>query len=379
MPTKSRNILADQDINYLSRVKVKNSGFTAGTAATYIGKHEIVTVDGSSSSGAYIEVDEAIAGIALEEQDLWVTVHEIREFGAVTRWALVELDTSAASIGDAVYLSATTAGAITLTASPRRVGTVVVAATVANGGLCLVDPVAHQASSGAAAIAWSAREECFGPTGADPVGWTFNAGTDAEAVDAVVDTAQAGGVWVIVTGNLDGTTAADGSGIVWDDMPIQLDSAGGDTYIEARVRIKAALTFASVGFGLTDSTALEEPFTNSADTVTTTATDACGFLYDTDATTDNWWACAVDTDVDDVHATTGSAPVADAWQILRMEIANDGATIRFYVDGALTNTLSAAGVGPDVVLYPYVIANTTAGTPTSRSVDVDYIEVGSIR
>lgn len=213
--------------------------------------------------------------------------------------------------------------------------------------------------------------------------WILNSGTDAQAIDAAIDTSQAGGVFQLVTGDLDGTTAADGSGMVWSGVPVQLDSTGGVTVVEARIRIKSGITFASLGFGLTDATGLEEPFTNSADTVTPVADDAVGFLYDTDATTDEWFGCAVDsTTLDTGTATTSVAPVADTWQILRIEISADGATISFFIDNAATADLAltgAAGVGPDVVLYPYVIANTTAGTPTSRTVDVDYVRVETVR
>ncbi len=227
---------------------------------------------------------------------------------------------------------------------------------------------------------WSALEDFFGMADTEAEhGWVLNSGADAQALDPAIDTAQAGGVFQLVTGDADGTTANDGSGMVWGDMPIQLDSAGGDVAIEWRVRIKTAITDVSVGFGLTDATTLEEPFTNSADTITSTATDAVGFLYDTDATTDEWWACAVDSDTDDTaNATTGTAPVADTWQTFRIEISNDGATIRFYIDGTLELTFSGdAGVGPDAVLYPYIIACAT--TTTSKTIDVDYCEVSGVR
>lgn len=207
---------------------------------------------------------------------------------------------------------------------------------------------------------------------------TLNSGSDAQAVDPAIDTAQAGGVWRLVTGNADGTTAADASQLVWSDVPIQLDSMGGDLTLEARVRIKSAITTVSVFFGLTDSTSLEEPFTNASDSITSTATDGAGFLYDTGATTDTWWGVAVDTNTDDTgNASTGIAPVADTWQVLRMVVASDGASVRFFVDGTLYLTLSGGGCGPDVVLYPTLIACAT--TTTSRTVDIDWIKAQGVR
>ena len=101
--------------------------------------------------------------------------------------------------------------------------------------------------------------------------WVLNSGTDDLAIDPAIDEAQAGGVFQCVTGDADGTTAADGSGMVWIGNPIQLDSTGGVTVIEARIRIKSDITLLSLGFGLTDSTALEEPFTGATATVTPVA------------------------------------------------------------------------------------------------------------
>jgi hypothetical protein len=204
--------------------------------------------------------------------------------------------------------------------------------------------------------------------------WILNSGADAQALDPVI-TAGANGTIRLTTGNADGTTANDASQMVCN-VPMRADSVG--LYAEARLKCVTNIATMSVFFGFTDSTSLEEAFTNSADTITSTATDACGFLYDTDATTDEWWAVAVDTDVDDTgNATTGVAPVADTYQVLRVEVSADGNTIKFYINGTLVATRSAGGVSPDASLYATVIACAT--TTTSKSVDVDYIDCGHAR
>jgi hypothetical protein len=215
--------------------------------------------------------------------------------------------------------------------------------------------------------------------------WVLNSGADAQALDPAIDNTQAGGVFKLVTGDLDGTTASDGSGMVWSGVPVQFNSTNGVTIIEARVRIKSGITFCSVGFGLTDATTLIEPFTGSADVISLTAptADAVGFLFDSNNTTQEWFGCAADTSSLDVgNSTTGVAPVQNVWQILRIEISSNGVTINFFVDNSSAADLTMSGsfgVGPDVVLYPYIIANTTAGTPTSRTIDVDYIRIETIR
>lgn len=204
--------------------------------------------------------------------------------------------------------------------------------------------------------------------------WIENSGTDAQAIDAEISTAE-GGAIRITTGNADGTTAADGSQVV-GAIPCQADSGG--LFMEARVKCVTNVATMSLYVGFTDATGLEEPFTNAADVITSTATDACGFLYDTDATTDTWWCVAVDTDVDDTgNAAIASLPVADTYQTLRIEVSPDGNTILFFVDGALVDTRNAGGVSPSTNLYPTVIACAT--TTTSKSVDIDYIKYGHCR
>ena len=209
---------------------------------------------------------------------------------------------------------------------------------------------------------------------------TLNSGSDPQAVDAVRDTAQPGGVIQLVSGDADGTFGTDGSQIVLSSCPIQLDAAAQPIEVEARVRIVSAVTTCSVFFGLTDVTTIEEPFSNSADTITSNASDAVGFLYDTDATTDRWWMVAVDTDTDDAGNAAlpaSSVPVADTWQVLKMVIAGDGAQIVFYIDGEPVGTLAGDGVGDDVPLYATLTVCST--TTTSRTLECDWIRLSGER
>jgi len=205
--------------------------------------------------------------------------------------------------------------------------------------------------------------------------WVLNKGSDGSAADPAID-AQECGVLKLTTGAGDGSTAQDGSQVVCH-IPVQADSGG--LVGEARLHINTAITNLAVNVGFTDSKALEEPFTIAAgDAITSTASDAACFVYDTDADTDEWFMCAVDSDTDDTgNATTGTAPTADTYQTFRIEIDSDGNTIRFYIDGTLEGTLTGGGISPDVDLYFTVIA---CGDGTaSKTVDVDYIYVAHNR
>lgn len=200
--------------------------------------------------------------------------------------------------------------------------------------------------------------------------WILNSGSDAEAVDPVIATGEQGAM-NMVSGDADGTFANDGSQIILA-IPVQADSGG--LIIRARLKIATAITDVSVFFGLTDITTLEEPFTNSADTVTSNASNGAGFLYDTAATTDQWWMVGVDGDTDATGiAALGVAPTADTYQDLRIEFEPDGESARFYVDDVLKGTLTAAVIAASTNLY--LVACVCSTTTTSKTVTVDMLQI----
>jgi hypothetical protein len=204
--------------------------------------------------------------------------------------------------------------------------------------------------------------------------WILNKGSDGTAADPAIAADERGKI-VLTAGAGDGSTAEDGSQIVCA-VPVQADS--GNLVFETRLHINTAITGLSVIAGFTDVSTLEEPATIATATITTNASDMAAFVYDDGATTKEWYAVACDGNTDDTgNATTTSAPVADTYQTLRIEVSADGATIKFYVDGVLKKTLSgAAGVSPDVNLYATVCI---CGTGETATVDVDYIYVGHDR
>jgi len=102
-------------------------------------------------------------------------------------------------------------------------------------------------------------------------------------------------------------------------------------------------------------------------------------VYDTDSTVDQFFMCAVDSTVQDAgNATTGTAPVADVFNVLRIEVSADGSVIKFFIDGVLEGTLTGdVGVSPDVNLFATVVVNST--TTTAKDLDIDYIACGVLR
>jgi len=152
----------------------------------------------------------------------------------------------------------------------------------------------------------------------------------------------------------------------------------GNLVFETRVKL-SAITGVALFVGLTDQIAsLEMPIESagSADTITTTATDAVGFFFDTRMTTDNWWLAGVKNNADATHQNSGIAPVADTYNTLRIELDASGNAI-FYMDGVKIGTQMANAVTATVALTPVIAAFTPAAA--SRSIDGDYILVQADR
>jgi len=353
--------------------------FEAGGTIT---ANDIIVVNGKSTTSGFATVVAADADSALlAVGDLWIARH-----GAVagqtircSRQAIIgAIDTSALAQGDALYLSSTP-GAYSGTAPtnyPKRMGTVL--SVSATKGVVTLAPSSDFGDAAAFSALllpsvkyrhfcdfdqWQTWVEAETP-------YVLNAGTDPQAVDAIIVSAERG-IARMVTGD-DGTTptmAVNGTQMTFH-VPVQADSGG--LLIEARVTL-SAITNIHAFFGLTDLTTLEEPFAiSSKDVVTANADDAVAFVFDTGAATDKWFACAVDsTTVDTGSGATSKAPVAGTYQRLQIGISADGASVVFKIDGATIATLTGdAGVTPNTDLY-MTMGGYSLGA-ASRNIDVDY-------
>ena len=152
---------------------------------------------------------------------------------------------------------------------------------------------------------------------------------------------------------------------------------------EARVKMSAITTTAmSIGFNddqLEASNTL--PVELSGTTFTSNAATFVGFVFDTDATNDNWHAFAVDDCTDTTTPiaclNTGVAPVADTYQTLKVVVHDRGACYMAYAEFFINCELQASienAIDRDATLVPHIAAEARAAC-ASRNHDVDYIEV----
>jgi len=183
----------------------------------------------------------------------------------------------------------------------------------------------------------------------------------------------AGGV---LTCDTSGGGGANGSQIV---MSIPFSADKGNLVFETSLHINTAIAGCRVVAGITDNAAWELPATIAAgDVITTNASDACVFVYDDQADTDEWFAVGVAGDTDATgNGTTSTAPVADTYQTLRIEVAADGSTASFYIGGALVGSLTANAITAATTVYATVLIQESAAA--AKTVDVDYIYVGHTR
>ena len=207
-------------------------------------------------------------------------------------------------------------------------------------------------------------------------GWMSRKGT-TNAVDWTVTTNPGG----TVVGKVGDTTASMAVSGVQLDSGLHWKANQGNLTFEAKVKL-GIITNIAVYIGFTDQvSALEMPIQSaaSADTITTNATDGCGFMFDTSMTTDDWWLVGVANDVDSTKQDTTFVPVADTYATFRIELTSAGVAT-FYYNGTAVGTAMTAAVTATVALTPVVAAfNRTTANGATTIVTVDYIHVSADR
>ncbi len=197
-------------------------------------------------------------------------------------------------------------------------------------------------------------------------------GSDAQAIIATVVAGEAGGVVRQTSG--DTTVVAESACALTHALNWKANQGG--LYMKARVRLNTSVADVAVCVGLTDvlaTTTLEEPFSISGTTITSNATDAVCFVFDTAQTNDAWHIQGVKNNTDTAINNTGVAPVADTWVTLEIVVDTIG-NATFYINGVSYGTVANA-VTASVALTPVV--SIMARTTTSKVIDMDYLMVAA--
>lgn len=208
--------------------------------------------------------------------------------------------------------------------------------------------------------------------------WQAVEGTDSATSAAAILSGGIGGVLRLTTGDAGTGYAADAEQITQHALMWQ--ASNGNLVFEARVKLSAITTcYAFLGFTDTVAAALEAPIESagSANTLTTNAADAVGFMFDTRMTDDNWWLTGVAGNTDAVAQNSGFAPVAGTYETLRVEVTPDGDAV-FYRNGRQVGTLMSDAITAATDLTPVFTVSKTSVT-ASMTMDVDYVYVGMKR
>jgi|TARA_R110002110_G_scaffold204525_1_gene415917 hypothetical protein len=199
-------------------------------------------------------------------------------------------------------------------------------------------------------------------------------GTLEDTAGGVVSLAKTGG-WVRIGGQDEN---AEG---VYVGTEVCLSPAlNGTLACEARVELRIITTTSVfVGFHAATSgviaNATAEPITSTGTTMTLTATEIAGFIFDSQLTAKEWHmpyqggSLAAATDSSNVNS--GILPTAAESVVLRVEIDSNG-TCRWYIDGVLKQTKVNA-VDPNELLSAGV--GSWGTTTTATDIDCDYLAV----
>ena len=205
----------------------------------------------------------------------------------------------------------------------------------------------------------------------DFIGHTFdetnnwNIGEENSSSEAI--TIDDNGYVRLTTGATSGNRSAFGGEVIWEA------ENGGPLILEVRLKNSSAITDRALFVGFTDvkpSGTLEMPIEMATTVLTTTASDAVGFMYDTDADNDYWYCTGVKVNADGTEVNTSVAPkITD--QTLRVVVNGDG-DATFWIDGKYVGKVDDA-VTASTKLCPIVCIETRA--TATKVIDIDYVYV----
>lgn len=214
------------------------------------------------------------------------------------------------------------------------------------------------------------RVELFDDFLGDLIGDEWNVQVDTGGT-VNCGTAVVGGAVTLTTDGTDDDTAMVAHELNWK-------ANQGGLVFETRVKVDVVTT---LGFfaGLTDAkveTSPNLPMGRATVTTAATATDAVGFVFDTDSTADVLFGSGVKAGTIIADQGASAALVAATWVTLRVEVSAAGAG-SWYVDGTQIGATTANAVTATVALTPYVgIANRGA---FAHVLNCDYIYVAALR
>ena len=193
--------------------------------------------------------------------------------------------------------------------------------------------------------------------------------------NAVAIVAGESGNLSLLSSSADAAIGANGTSLTGDNLNWRADSGG--LVMETTLQVDN-ITEVIIFAGFTDvgSATVEAPLFITAGDLDSDATNACGIVFDTAATTDQWCHGGVKADTDTTPAFSGTAPVNATDVTLRVEVSAAGA-VTGYINGTAVGVAVAEAVTATTALTPCVVVLNNSAS--ARTVLVDYIYVQSAR
>lgn len=186
-----------------------------------------------------------------------------------------------------------------------------------------------------------------------------------------------GGVLQITSGNDDGNAVVlpDAAGIT---SYLNWQASNGGLRMQTRIKV-SRITLAYIFVGFTDVITIEAPViaSGTANGITTNATNACGFMFDTGADSDTWFLVGVKADTDATTQVLTVAPVAADYVTLAVEVTTAGAAT-FFINGVQVGTSMSAAITATTDVTPCILVSNTDGTD-AVTLDIDYVSVSMNR
>lgn len=201
--------------------------------------------------------------------------------------------------------------------------------------------------------------------------WKSTVGSDTDIVAPAILADQIGGWMRFTTGNDAGNDMA-ANGVQFDAGTLAWAANQGSFVFETKIKTNV-ISNVAIFVGVTDQHAsLEMPFTlGASDTLTSNATNAVGVLFDTGATTDNWWLVGVKADADATKQDTGVAPTANTFESWRVEVNASTGAAKFYRNGTPIGTLMSNAITNGTKVTPVIAA--FSRNALAKIIDVDYV------
>ena len=201
--------------------------------------------------------------------------------------------------------------------------------------------------------------------------WSSTAGSGAGNALALTVAASLNGEVIMESATDDGTHAANCSSFTGINLGYKANQGG----LEMGGRVKIDdISEAVVFLGFTDviSTTVELPIFMLAGALDSDAVDACGLIYDIDATVDKFYVGGVDTNTDtDPVAANAVVPVDATYFTFRVKVSVAG-VVSAWVNDTFIGRVAAA-VTPTVALTPAIIIGNRSANQVIITMDYVWI------